>query len=103
MAKGVIRVLYKLPRCAPMECAVANTLETMQALVGGYIETVTLTEDLVLICNEEGLIKALPFCCEVCGLRLYGAVILAGVQGDEFVDVPLEYNRAMELFAGLWR
>ena len=31
-----------------------NTLETFQSIVGGYIETYRLTNDLLIILNEEG-------------------------------------------------
>lgn len=39
-----------------------NDLHVMQEIVGGYIEPVRLWEtDLIVICNEEGLLKGLPF------------------------------------------
>lgn len=37
------------------------TLEELQTLVGGYIETVRLTSDRVLIINENGKYENLPF------------------------------------------
>ena len=37
-----------------------NTLEAMQAAVGGYIQTVMLTRGVDIVCNEEGLILGLP-------------------------------------------
>lgn len=36
------------------------TLEELQALVGGYIETVNLTSDRVLVINENGKFENLP-------------------------------------------
>lgn len=33
---------------------IENTLEAEQTFVGGYIEVVRLTEELDLVCNEEG-------------------------------------------------
>ncbi|MBS6476095.1 MAG: DUF3846 domain-containing protein, partial [Clostridiales bacterium] len=56
--------------------------------VGGYIETVTLATDCVLIVNEEGRLLDLPYNCNICGLDLFGTVIVAGVDGDEFADCP---------------
>lgn len=35
-------------------------LEELQEYVGGYIEQVYLTDDVVMICNEEALILELP-------------------------------------------
>lgn len=37
---------------------IKNELSTLQELVGGYIETVTL-DDVVMICNEEGKMQGL--------------------------------------------
>lgn len=37
-----------------------DDLKAFQALVGGYVETVNLTSDIMLICNEEGKLKGLP-------------------------------------------
>ena len=39
---------------------VPNTLEVLQAEVGGYIETVRLTTELLLIINEEGRLMDMP-------------------------------------------
>lgn len=47
-----MRVIYKAPGCAPEIRDIPNTLEELQATVGGYIETVTFVADCVIICNE---------------------------------------------------
>lgn len=74
----------------PWEFAeVENTLEALQTEVGGYIETVTLTVDACLVVNEEGRLRGLPFNVNFAGLKLVGTVLLVGVNGDEFCDVPL--------------
>ena len=44
-----ISVLIKEPGRVPRHVAISNTLENLQRTVGGYIETVTLCSDLVLI------------------------------------------------------
>lgn len=36
------------------------SLQGMQAIVGGYIEQVRLTDTLTLVCDEEGLLKRKP-------------------------------------------
>lgn len=38
----------------PVVQEINNTLEDMQRYVMGYIETVTLSETAMLVCNEEG-------------------------------------------------
>lgn len=89
------------------EATIANTLEALQETVGGYIETVTLPEhNLVLICNEEGSIRDMPYNFTVRRMMLngllsgllslqnpiFGTVIACGVDGDEFADIPIDFN-----------
>ena len=56
--------------------------------VGGYIETVTLTEELAIVCNEEGRIQSLPYNCTVMNADFCGTILIAGIDGDEFTDAP---------------
>lgn len=102
MAKEIITVLVKHPGHPPFMVYIANTLEALQCLVGGYIETVTIATDLVLICNEEGFLRGLPDNCQLLGMRLVGTIVLAGVKGDEFDDVPMSYDQARERLPELW-
>ena|SRR5579864_3114881 len=44
----------------PQYKAVEDELKTLQDLVGGFIEMVRLPNGLVLLCNEEGLMRRLP-------------------------------------------
>lgn len=64
-----------------------NTLEAFQKEVGGLIEVVTLSSDLCLICNEEGLLRGLPYNVTICGQPFVGTVLAVGVKGDEFASV----------------
>ena len=100
MAK--IGVIIKEPGRVPRHVNVSNTLENLQKTVGGYIETVTLCSDLVVICDEEGRIKGKPHCCNIGGVDFCGTVILAGVDGDEFADIPRGYGDLKRLFPQLW-
>lgn len=97
-----IRVLSKRPGQPPRSVWMANSLENFQRAVGGYIETITLAEDLVVICNEEGRLMGLPYNCAICGVSFVGDIILAGVKGEEFADLPVDYKQAKELFGWLW-
>ena len=84
-----MKVARKRPH-EPWEFAeIENTLEALQAEVGGYIETVTCTTDACIIVNEEGRINDLPYNVTLAGCQLFGTVLLVGVNGDEFCDVPL--------------
>lgn len=61
-----IMCLVKYPgQKAMLKTGMENTLESFQNFVGGYIEVVPVrrsgTRNIILICNEEGLIKGLPY------------------------------------------
>ena len=51
-------------------------LKVMQSLVGGYIETVTLADDVVILCDEEGRLKDLPDNCEIGGVMFVGTILI---------------------------
>lgn len=54
-----LRVVLKKVGENPEIMNIENTLEAKQKLVGGLIEVVGLTKDILLICNEEGKIENL--------------------------------------------
>ena len=97
-----IHVYTKRLWCIPRSVWVTNSLANLQNAVGGYIETVTIAEDLVVICNEEGRILGLPHNCEICGVDFVGDIIIAGVRGDEFGDVMIDIKELKRLFPQLW-
>lgn len=56
-----ILVLVYAPDSPAQPQMIANELDAMQKVVGGYLEVVRLpVPDLVLVCNEEGLLLDLP-------------------------------------------
>ena len=88
-------------RATGYKTAVSNSLENLQRFVGGYIETVTLFNNLVIICNEEGRLKNLDYCCTILGHDFYGPVLIAGVKGDEFDDLPFPDIRVLRQLLGV--
>ena len=85
--ENVLLIVRKEPGKDAAVDYIENRLEVFQAAVGGYIETVTVAEDLTLVVNEEGRIRGLPFNTTVLGMPLVGTVIAVGVKGDEFASV----------------
>ena len=76
--------------------------KTVGEAVGGYIETVTLDNTgLVVICNEEGRLRDLPYNCEVCGIDFVGPIVFAEVDGEEFASIEQEAFRLA--FPELWK
>ena len=55
-------VLIVEPGKTPRTAEIGGSLESMQAVVGGYIQAVyPFDDEIALICNEEGKILSLPF------------------------------------------
>ena len=76
---------------------IENNLEAFQEAVDGYIETVTLVPDeVVMIVNEEGLLRGLginPLATALYGSAIVGVALVVGIDGEEFCDVPERYLR----------
>ena len=68
---------------------ISDTLENLQSTVGGYIETVTFG-DMVIICDEEGRLKNKEPNCTIGNVSFVGTIIAVGQDGDEFADVPMD-------------
>ena len=105
-AEKIIVLFFKVGEF-PKPKVVPNMLEAMQELVHGNIETVTLEDGLVLICNEEGFLKGLPLNANVVTphgrQNIRGDFFLCGTQGDQFVSLHnvQEMYEAMDLI--VWR
>lgn len=97
-----ISVIIKQPGRVPYKTAISPTLENLQKTVGGHIETVTIAEDAVIICNEEGQLMGMPHNCKVIGVDLVGPIVFAGVNGEEFADLPIGFQTFKKMFRGLW-
>lgn len=102
MKEERIRVWIKDPGKKPESIMILNELDMLQDLVNGYIETVTLAEDLVIICNEEGRLLGMPHNCRIGGIGFCGPVVIAGVNGEEFASAPGEDALRQDL-PQLWK
>ena len=81
--KAIIKEVGKSARVEDIK----NELSTLQELVGGYIETVTLN-DVVMICNEEGKTQGLkPNFAMGFDVVVGTAVFVAHDGRDEFTDL----------------
>lgn len=58
-----MKAIRKKPGCEPELIDIDNTLKALQTEIGGYIETVTIASDVVVICNEEGVRLGMPYNC----------------------------------------
>lgn len=86
-----IRVLYRKDADhAPEIKRINANLETYQALVGGYIETIQLWYGVILVCNEEGALMGLPLTPVFVGTlpAVCGSWFICGVTED-----PITHER----------
>lgn len=83
-----MKVIRKIPGQEPELAQMDNTLEALQEAVGGYIEVVTMAKNACIICNEEGRLRGLPYNITFLGERFVGPVLVVGVSGEDFCDVP---------------
>lgn len=65
-----------------------NTLEALQTFVRGYIETWSPFTNWTVICNEEGRLMGMNYCCTIMGQDFVGPVLIVGRKDDEFDDMP---------------
>ena len=95
-----IRVIIKRPdEKYGHVCYISNRLENLQNTVEGFIETVPVTyspdgNQILMICNEEGKLRGLPYNFTLFNDDIVGTVILCGVDGEEFSDLPLTFGLA---------
>lgn len=98
---NTITGLYKDPG-HPLETrTIPNTLDALQEIVGGYIETFTLAPDCVLICNEEGKLRGLPANFYFCGELFVGPVFICGVDGEDFTSLDVSDSSEKMLRASI--
>ena len=94
--KDTIKVIIKRPdEKYGHVTQIKNTLERLQNTVNGYIETIPVTSDSVIICNENGKIDRLQrnfkFGKEFFDI-ICGTVIVCGTDGEDFCDVPFDFQ-----------
>ena len=85
-----MKILYKLPGEDPRSLVIPNDLGVMQQLVGGYIETLRISDRAILVMNERGKIYELEpnFYLGAIGDTVVGPVLVVGEDGEEFASLP---------------
>ena len=84
-----MRVIVKDPGKSPVQITIDGSLQSLQRLIGGYIEHVRFTGDVGILVDEEGKLKGLApnFFLPAIEDELVGTVVFVGEDGEEFVDV----------------
>lgn len=95
---GYIKAFGKMPGHPFHAVWIRNDLKEMQRFIDGFIETVTLDRDVVLICDEEGLLKGKRFNATVGCIDIMGDFLVVGVDGEEFADCPILPEEFKDLY-----
>ena len=87
-----MKILIVEPERHPRIAEIPHTLEAMQQTVGGYIEiTYPWRDPVALVCDEEGMLKQLPFNRLVAPQSaIFGTFFLCGIDGEDLTDMPEE-------------
>lgn len=88
-----LRVLVKRTGLPLRAEVVENTLRSMQELVDGPIGCVTVTEDLAIVCNEEGQIRGLLPSASILRVQFDGPVAFVSVRGENFMSITRKVKR----------
>lgn len=85
-----MKVLIVEPGKHPRKADIEHTLESLQTIVYGYIEITYPWKDAVgLVCNDEGLLRQLPFNRLVApGSGIFGTFFLCGLGEEDLTDLP---------------
>ena len=86
----MIKAVIQRPGQISQIITIPNTLEALQQLVGGYIETLTLPDGFVIICNEEGRYLGLQPNVNTYAGVIVGNIIITKAEGEDFASLTPE-------------
>lgn len=83
-------------------CNISDSLENLQKTVGGFIEVIPLANKIVMICNEEGKLRKLEPNFHMPYDTIVGTVIICGVIGENFSDIPDNFFKTWKSLLKEW-
>lgn len=83
-----MKAIRVIPGRHPELIQVDNALKALQEQVGGRIETISIDENLIGIVNEEMILLGLPYNGKIGDQHIFGTLLVVGLNGEEFCDVP---------------
>lgn len=87
---STIKVIVCRVGAPPVVENIENTVEAMQAIVGGWFEGVKLESSIMLSINEEGRLRGLPFNRLVGSLAIVGDFFITGIKDAEDISLTDE-------------
>ena len=99
-----MKAIRKRPGEMPEVIDVENDGDAIRAELGGPMEAFTIAEDLVILCDEEGRLNGKEHNITLRGLGVdfVGTILIVGVDGEEFCDVP-KMDRVLWIFFNMVR
>lgn len=86
-----IKVIFQNPGEISRIMTVKNDLKSMQELIGGYLETLTLPNGLVLVMDEEGRLKGLRENVRCVQFRtIVGRIFITAAEGESFRSLTVK-------------
>ena len=82
-----MRIIVKKAGQMPEVRDVENDLHVFNEIVGGYIETVNVIDNILCVCNEEGKLKGLPLNLFLNGDLIVGDVFFCAFDGEDFTSL----------------
>lgn len=64
-----------------------NSLEELQSLVGGHIETYTMPNEAICVCNEDGKLRGLYANIRIGSEIIHGDCFICRANEEEFASV----------------
>lgn len=91
-----MRVMIKEPGDTPHIKKVSG-MEQIREIIGGDIEEFRITDNIMILCDEIGRLKELPFCFIWGRVRFFGTCVFVGYgDGEELKDFP--HNTTEDFF-----
>ena len=90
MNAKMIKCVFQRPGRISEVITIPETLDSFQNLVGGNIETLTLTNGFVIVMNEEGRYRGMKPNIECYAGVIVGNIFITKAEGDHFVSLTPE-------------
>lgn len=82
-----MKVIIVRPNTGTEIADIENTLKGWQSIVEGYVESVTLRDRTVVLCNELGKILGMEKCCKIDGIDFVGPIFIAHIDEEAGYDL----------------
>ena len=74
---------------------IVPSLLNLQRLVEGHIESITIADGIVCLCNEDGKLRGLQpnfLIGTIFKDLICGTAVIIGVDGEDFADLPIDFD-----------